>query len=177
MNTVLRLFVLTATVYATIALADDNNFTAPDSAAEKALDALLQWHLALNNEANNEYDFLTQRPDRNTADDTLFTQKFTHGLVAAIAAEEKRLVQETCGGEYLDEEICGLDFDPILCAQDFPTPPFSYFTSHEDANSAFILSRSGDSGDGHRVDYLLEKEQGIWKIAGVACGDMKFNIR
>ncbi len=166
---------------ASAALADESGFTAPVTAPEKALASLLKWHMEQFEErGSNHFEFLVQRPGRKKDKDRLYYSKYTRGLIKAISGVNRKMS---------GPGLSGIDYDPILCAQDILLPPHYYMTtrmetaahrvapSPEEAASAFVLFRSGDGKDAHRVDYLLEKEGGIWKIAGVACGKTMFNIR
>ena len=160
------------------ASANEVEFSAPTTAPEKALHAILQWRGRVFGErSSNLTEFLTQRSGRSKANDARYKRMFTMGLVRAISAVDRSMTDKDCDG------VCGLDFDPIFCAQDILLPPHTYLTtSKERANGgrlntasrdsrAYVLYRRGRADEKyvHRIDYLLEKESGIWKIAGVYC--------
>lgn len=160
------------------ATANEIDFSAPTTAPEKALHAILQRHGHETGQRSTDlFEFLTQRSGRSKANDGRYQSKFTASLVQAIRAVEQSMHEKDCEG------ICGLDFDPITCAQDILLPPHAYFTtrtektngwptnSESNAQRAYVLYRNSQAGNPYvyRIDYLLEKEHGTWKIAGVFC--------
>ena len=190
-NVAILPMVLVLLLTAQVTSANEIEFSAPTTAPEKALHAILQWHHHETGQRSTVlFDFLTQRSGRSKASDMRYQRKFTMSLVRAISAADQRMHDKDCEG------ICGLDFDPILCAQDILLPPHAYLTtSKARANGwpaklassdshAYILYRRGRVGESylHRVDYLMEKEGGAWKIAGVYCRaekpefENKFNV-
>jgi hypothetical protein len=60
----------------------------------------------------------------------------TAQLIAAMQAEEKKLVAKDCGGKYMEGEVCGMDYSPITCAQD--TVGRSYRTIAQRAHDAIV---------------------------------------
>lgn len=185
---------------ANTAVADEGDFSTPVTAPEKALHVILQSYMREFEQPDSDtFAFWTQQRGQESAVHQHFEGKFarykgkfTKGLVQAISKKDRNL-RKTCDPA---DGLCGLDFDPVLCAQDILLPPHAYFTTRmEKANGwtepdigaavtrAYVLYRNG-SGDGaHRIDYQLEKERGVWKISGVRCiGDGKheattFNMR
>ena len=174
------------------ASANETEFAAPNTAPEKALHEILQWQTHETGQRSKDlFEFLTQRSGRSKASDGRYQRKFTMSLVRAVSAADRSMRDKDCEG------ICGLDFDPITCAQDTLLPPHAYLTTSEarsngwPANTeashhrAYVLYRRGRVGESyfHRVDYLLEKEGGAWKIASVYCRaekpefETKFNVR
>jgi len=175
--------------------ADERAFSAPITEPERALHAILQWEmqeweLKLKPPRNDLADFLRQLPRRNTQRDREFQSKFTDALVQSITAADQAGGRANCDG------ACGVDYDPILCAQDILIPPHSYLTTSKakgndwpdnvaaTAYRAYVRYRRGEANDpyAHRIDYLMEKQLGRWKIAGINCiggngyGGSKFNI-
>ena len=106
-----------------------------------------------------------------------YSRLVTKALVAAIGAEEKKLVQANCGGKYLAGELCGHDFRPLTCAQDFSDQPYLYQTVSADANSA-VIRRKWPSGTDEGNTYRLLLADGRWRIDGIDCGGAtKYNMR
>lgn len=100
----------------------------------------------------------------------------TPELLAALASTEAKMVKENCGGQYRDGEICGLDYSPITCAQDY-AKPYSYRTESSGPGRAAIAYRWP-----HRHDiaarYDLKIDAGVWKIDNISCGaDGNFHAR
>ena len=194
----LRRFARTVAVMSTALLlagqaasANEIEFSAPTTAPEKALHAILQWNKHETGQRSSDlFDFLTQRAGRSKTSDPRYQSKFTLSLVQAIRAADQRMTEKDCEG------VCGLDFDPITCTQDTLLPPHTYLTTSKarangwpaklasSDNRAYVLYRRGHVGELylHRVDYLLEKEGGVWKLAGVYCRaekpefEFKFNV-
>lgn len=81
---------------AACAAAPSTAFHPPQTEAEKALDHILMLH--------------TQ--------DKEYRNFFTSALEKSIDDVEARLVKENCGGQYLEGELCGLDYTVLTCAQD-----------------------------------------------------------
>ena len=193
--------VLTALlVFTKAAIADENGFSMPTTAPEKALHAILRSYMQeYEKQGSDTSDFWTQQRVRHKEMHRYFEGKFaryegkfTSALVRAVSAHDQEMRKEC---EPADG-ICGLDYDPVLCAQDILLPPHAYFTTRVEttqgqpsnneagAARAYVLYRHGPAGDAqaHRTDYLLENERGRWKIAGVRClvngvSGTSFNMR
>jgi hypothetical protein len=72
---------------------------------------------------------------------------------------------------YKDGELCGMDSDPIACAQDFPD---SYlFLTVQNGTSVAIVEAAWPPDKGAAPTsngrYRLKLVGGVWKIDGVAC--------
>lgn len=187
-------------VFAKAAIAGENGFSVPTTAPEKALHAILQSYMReFDKQGSDTFAFWTQQRERNTGMNRYFEGKFakyegkfTNTLVQAVNAKDKELRKDCEPGD----GICGMDFDPFLCAQDILLPPHAYFTTRVEivdgrppdteasATRAYVLYRRGREKDANarRTDYLLEKERGVWKIAGVRCfvtgvSGISFNLR
>ena len=188
---VLVLATMSLLCFARAAVANERTFSAPTTEPEKALHAILQWEMADTELHHFDLgDFLRQLPGRDTQRDEVFQSKFTDALVQSIAAADQAGGRANCDG------VCGVDFDPIVCAQDTLNPPHFYLTASKakgngwpdnvaaTTDRAYVRYRRGAARDRyvHRIDFLMEKQSGRWKIAGICCiggkgyGGSKFNI-
>jgi len=84
----------------------------------------------------------------------------TAQLLAAMQAEEKRLVKQDCGGKYLEGELCGMDYSPITCAQD-TVAPYTYKTLAQTDRATTIA--------GPGATYRMIQVGSGWQLDGVKC--------
>jgi hypothetical protein len=103
---------------------------------------------------------------------------FTDKLVEAWRDKEKNEVKRTCSGHSVEGEICGLDYDPLLCAQDDNDGLFLFQTEREDSDQVIISMRWNDNAPSSSLgSYRLIKEDNKWKLDGVACANGgRFNM-
>jgi hypothetical protein len=143
------------------------------SPAEKALDGII--HRAEHD--GNMFHYVLRTPYYDAKKDTGYSRLFTKEFLRAAAKEEADLVKKSCGGKY-EDDICGHDSDPILCAQDFSESGYLYRTITNDGHKAVIYYLwVGDNPDNFKTFYRLVKIGNKWKLDGVHCGDgLKFNM-
>jgi hypothetical protein len=103
---------------------------------------------------------------------------FTPALRKVLAQAEKEAVNQNCGGKYVAGKKCGLNYDPIVCAQHsyFFRGPFVYKTHESDNNEAIISYTAADKSRGVSGPHRMVKDQNVWKLDGVNCGRELFNI-
>jgi hypothetical protein len=146
-------------------------FRMPENEAEKALDKILRIENVGNIRLGTAY----------TVDDTLagntrinYADIMTPELFGAILEEEQKLVEQNCGGKYREGDICGLDYDPVTCTQDF-ADHYLYNTLRMSEDTAQI-EYTWPSTDKAVAEYRLIKMDGRWKIDGIQCaGSHGFN--
>jgi hypothetical protein len=144
------------------------------SEAEKALEAILAWHIGLPVDMNEqELAFLTGRPEQRAALAPQFARRYAPELVNAVRAGEKALLDKDCQGKYQDGEICGLDYDVVLCAQDRPAKGFLFTTLKEDGTSATIAVRWSRRDKQPAATYQIAKQAEGWTLSGISCGEGK----
>lgn len=149
-----------------------DGFHPPATVAERALDATLK----ASDADSGLFLFVVNRPDRQVTDDEKFSGFFTRQLLDVIAAVEKSEVERDCGGRYTDE-ICGLDFNPITCAQDEPEKGYAYRTEKSSARRQ-VIAMSWSGRNELVATYRMVKQGGAWKMDGVACHPSpRFNMR
>jgi hypothetical protein len=101
----------------------------------------------------------------------------TTPLATAILADEAHEVKENCGGVYKSGDECGMDADPVICAQDFP-PSYLFNTTRSGPGYALIEAAwppdegAEPAGNG---TYRLKLSGGAWKIDGIACAGDDYN--
>jgi len=103
----------------------------------------------------------------------------TRPLATAILAAEARAVKANCGGLYKAGELCGMESDPIVCAQDFPDH-YLFRTKEPGPNRAVIEAAWPPDHAGAAPSasgaYRLILSAGVWKIDGVSCaGGDRYN--
>jgi len=142
----------------------------------KVFEVKLNEILRLSISDGNLLPFVLNRPWYDPKKDTGYAQLFTPALLKAVARAEKMLVQKQCGGTYLDGEICGLDFDPINCAQD--EPDFYLYRIEKQTGKSSIVSVAWNEGDKELSTYRLLLVDGHWTLDGIKCTEKtKFNMR
>ena len=143
---------------------------------EQSLDAILTQAAA------SETLFCAILPKRCTPSpaDLVHVTVYSARLLSSIRKTEQKLLNRECNGIYRDHELCGIDYDPILCGQENSRNGYLYKIPHEDAGTAEILSIWADSpiDPSHPTRYFLIKEKGVWKLDGVDCElGQQFNIK
>jgi hypothetical protein len=95
---------------------------------------------------------------------------FTPNMVNAWQQENKRIAEQDCGGAFLEENSCGFDYDPLLCAQDDNDGKFIYRTEYQSSKQTLIsMQWDGQPITEPVARYRLIKSAGQWKLDGVAC--------
>lgn len=110
-------------------------FHVASTEAERTLDAIL----ALRDDNGSLYEFLTNREGGRENHYKIFFPYFTSELLNSISAAEKKLVKLNCNGKYIDGDLCGIEYNPLNCAQDTPSNGYYYRTEH--FNDKEILSQ------------------------------------
>ncbi len=109
-----------------------------------------------------------------------YKKYLTNGVINSIRSEEKWQLDKYCNGKYIDGEICGLDYNPITCANDFTDESY-YFTVKQTKNTAEILHAWYKTDPVSEMPrYFMVRENGVWKIDGIVCGPyehQKFNVK
>ncbi|HTK79356.1 MAG TPA: hypothetical protein VL286_02855 [Rhizomicrobium sp.] len=131
-------------------------FHPPKSAAELALDKILK----LADRDDDLLDNLLHRYPVAKAKQVDYRPMLTAQLLAAMQAEEKRLVKQDCGGKYLEGELCGMDYSPITCAQD-TVAPYTYKTLAQTDRATTIA--------GPGATYRMIQVGSGWQLDGVKC--------
>jgi hypothetical protein len=165
----LSLSLLSAAV-GTAALAKDGAFHTATTPAEKALAHVLD----LSSKDGNLFSFVLNQPDRDQTKDVTYQGLFTNALLATLAERERKLVEESCGGVYLDGEICGIDYDPIACAQDYSDTGNLYRSDMVQPDLAVVsYTIPGELADQAVAiaQYRLVRRGEAWLIDSVRCSD------
>lgn len=142
----------------------DSAFHPAQTPAELALEKILRIADADNNQLSN----LLHRPyGRDGRVD--YAQILTPALIAAITKQENGLVQKECGGKYKKDELCGLDYSPITCAQD-SLPAYVYHTVL-DLGGRVVVEYAWPPDNKKAATYTLLQDKSGWKIDGISCAD------
>ncbi len=113
-----------------------------------------------------------RRPHTTPPTGAAYLRSLTMPLAVAILAKEAHEVKANCGGVYKSGEECGMDADPIICAQDFPE---SYlFRTTRSGPSLAVVEAAWPPEQGAQAKanaaYRLKLAGGVWKIDGISCG-------
>lgn len=145
---------------------------APNSPVEHALDAILKTAGDDDDQLDNLFDGRGKPDFKKTVD---YTTLLTKALLSAIADREKAIVRQECGGHYMKDETCGLDYLPINCAQD-TNDSYVYETVKETDSTAEI--RYAWPNQKSDATYRLVLSEGHWKLDGIACVEAdSFNMK
>jgi hypothetical protein len=131
--------------------------------AEKALDNLLR----LSEKRSGLVDALLGRR-AGKADLALAGQMTTPRLRRQLADLERWTVRENCKGRYIPGELCGLDYNPLTCAQDASDAPYSYRTLSSSADQAEI-AYFWPGADSPLARFFMVAVAGTWKLDAVQC--------
>lgn len=154
-------------------------FHAAQSAAEQALARILKLEADKPEQVDpTNGGRVGHRPRTAPPAGAPYLKYLTTPLATAILVAEAREVKANCGGVYKGGEQCGMDADPILCAQDYPD---SYlFQTTQSGPSLAVVDAAWPPEQGAKPSssgvYRLKLTGGVWKIDGIACaaGD-KYN--
>jgi len=154
-------------------------FHAAQSAAEQALGRILKadenppGHVDPTGAVNH-------RPRTTPPPGAPYLKYLTAPLATAILVAEAAEVRANCGGVYKSGELCGMDSDPIVCAQDFPD--HYLFRTTEGGGGRVIIEAAwpaDPAGGGEQTTsgaYRLTFSGGVWKIDGISCaGGERYN--
>jgi hypothetical protein len=148
-------------------------FHAAQSAAEQTLGRILKADENPHAHVDPTAGAVGRRPRTTPPPGAPYLKYLTTPLATAILVEEAREVKANCGGVYKAGELCGMDADPIICAQDFPDhylfrtiqsgPDLAVIEAAWPPDKGAEPSRSGA--------YRLTLSGGAWKIDGISCAD------
>ena len=132
--------------------------------AEKALDKLLR----LSEKRFGLVAAVLGRPGGGKGDAALARELTTARLRQDLAELERKAVRDNCKGRYVPGEICGLDYNPLTCAQDESDAPYGYRTTAGAADQADIAYFwPGAASPSAR--FVMVREAGAWKLDAVKC--------
>jgi hypothetical protein len=97
----------------------------------------------------------------------------TTPLATAILVAEAKQVKANCGGVYRSGEECGMDADPIICAQDTPDS-YLFMTTRSGPGLAIVEAAwPPDKGAQPTASgaYRLKLIGAVWKIDAISCAD------
>ena len=146
-------------------------FHIPTTPPERALDAALQQNDRALDPVSDLSRFRRRALNRSSATD--LASRLSPGLLEAFDGAEKALVVRDCGGRYRDGELCGLDYDPLTCAQDY-TPGYLYRTELTTAGQAVISYRWPELPK-PVATYRMIRQADRWLVDGVQCDGQSFN--
>lgn len=158
-----------AAVGAAVASAEGRqaSWHAPETIPELALNRILKLADSDRDQLDNLFGGRGAKNFRQTID---YTTTLTAPLRAAIRSAEDLEVKNSCGGSYTPGELCGLDFSPISCTQDY-NDVYLYETTSESEYAA-LVSYTWPRDEQPIATYKLIKESGHWKIDGIRCGPL-----
>lgn len=139
-------------------------FHAPQTEAERTLNEILMATGRDDDALDNLLDGRGKPGFHPTVD---YRRFLTEALLRAIRDAEAALVKRDCGGTYRDGDICGLDYDPLTCAQD-SNPRYLYRTETQNAGTARI-AYAWPGQPAIAATYRLVLRDGQWKLDGIKC--------
>jgi hypothetical protein len=149
---------------------DQTKFIEASTEAEKALDKVLH---AASKSGYSLFELDLSKEDSNK--ETEFTKLFTKEVSKAAFEAEKKSVEEVCGGEYRNDLVCGLNFNPALCSQE-SNDKYLYRTLKKEENLA-IIEYTWPGEENPRGTYKLVKNNDSWLIDGIKCYQIDFNFK
>ena len=114
------------------------------------------------------FTFLTDYKGARRAYEGVFGRYFSSAYLDAVAAFERELVAQNCGGEYVEGDMCGLEASPLNCAQDDAPYGYWYRTEQVAGGTATIVAAWERSGP-WTARYRMRKEARGWVVDGVEC--------
>jgi hypothetical protein len=147
-------------------------FHPPKTEAEKALDRIFM----KSDSDDNLFRFILNRPDYNPSKNYGYERFFTKELLKSWRETEADIKKgQHCN---YNEGLCGMDISPITCGQDGAGHLFK--TIKQTDNEAIMTYISEEifklyPDTKTPYFYKLIKQEGIWKLDGVDCDEVKFN--
>ncbi|HEX4199813.1 MAG TPA: hypothetical protein VHZ26_20435 [Caulobacteraceae bacterium] len=112
-----------------------------------------------------------RRPRTTPPPGAAYLAYLTPPLAAAILGAEARQVKANCGGVYKSGEECGMDADPIICAQD--TPDSYLFRTVQTGPGLAVVEAAWPPDKGAQPTnsgaYRLKLTGAAWKIDAISC--------
>ena len=131
---------------------------------EKALDKLLR----LSEKRYGLVAAVLGRPGGGKGDAALARELTTARLRRDLTELERKAVRDNCKGRYIPGELCGLDYNPLTCAQDESDAPYSYRTTVASADRADIVY-SWPGAANPSASFVMVREGEAWKLDAVRC--------
>jgi hypothetical protein len=146
-------------------------FHSAQSEAERALARILKLDADNPGQIDPAVETAGRRPRTTPPAGATYLKYLTTPLATAILVEEARQVKANCGGVSKRGEECGMDADPIICAQDFPK---SYlFQTTQSAPALVVVEAAWPPDQGAQPSrsgaYRLKLTGGVWKVDGISC--------
>ena len=132
--------------------------------AEKALDKLLR----LSEKRVGLVAAVLGRSGGGKGDAVLARELTTARLRQDLAELERKAVRDNCKGRYIPGELCGLDYNPLTCAQDESDAPYSYRTTTAIPDRADIVY-SWPGAANPSASFIMVREGEAWKLDAVRC--------
>lgn len=149
-------------------------FHAPQSDAERALGRMLKADEKPPGHLDPTGGSPGHRPRTTPPPGAPYLKSLTPPLATAILAAEAKAVKANCGGVYKTGELCGMDADPIVCAQDFPNH-YLFRTTQSGPTRVVIDAAWPPDHAGAQPStsgsYRLTFSGGAWKIDGISCAE------
>lgn len=136
--------------------------------AKHSAEKWLAWLLKRAERDDSMIFYVVGAPFRDRRKDANYRGLFSTGLEADWAAAEAGEVRKNCGGQYMNGEICGLDFDPLVCGQDVSEKGYLFRIDDMAENSAIITMR-WPWIEQPVATYRLLKQGKRWRLDGVTC--------
>ena len=111
-------------------------FHPAQTAAEQTLAQILKLDADKPDQVDPTGDKAGRRPRTTPPPGASYLRYLTAPLATTILGAEARLVKKSCGGVYKAGELCGMDADPIICAQDTPD---SYLFSTTQSGPSLVV--------------------------------------
>ena len=144
----------------------------PQTAAEQTLARILMLDAAKPAAVDPTIQGSNHRPLTAPPPGAPYLKYLTTPLATSILAAEARQVKANCGGVYKRGEECGMDSDPIICAQDFPKSYLVRSTQSGPGLAVIEAAWPPDPPGGQPSPsgtYRLKLTGGAWKIDGISC--------
>ncbi len=142
---------------------DDVSFHPPETPPEKALDAILR----RTKKDTYMHDYLIHRSASVHEKD--YANMFSRSFRESVTQAEAQQVRKNCNGSYITGELCGLNFSPVTCTQDFPDT-FLYHTRQINRQQA-VITYAWPYTSHSAAAYQMIEEDSRWKIDGVLCAE------
>ena len=148
----------------------DQKYHKAETNAEKKLDNILYLNDSESAESENFHEFIYNMP-RYHGNYWFFSNFFTKNFLNSVALTEGKMVAENCG-YYRENDLCGLNYSVISCAQDYSENGYIYKAVLREKRKEIFLSRwNRHSVPSDRpVRYRMVKQGVQWKLDAVDCG-------
>ena len=149
-----------------------NEYHTKSTAAEKELDSILR----MSESDPNFTNYVLNRYHADGSKYIVINKLISDRLIYLLRKKEREIVHKDCGGKYIYHEICGLDINPLTCAQDYSNNQYLYLSKK--VRDGYVILYKWQGIDGVVAKYKMSYANKKWIMTGIYCeGLFDYNMK